>query len=474
MRNMAVVMAAATLAVACSTQPRDGPDAAVGQSTAEVSAVTRGSMTAWMSNVQGESFEVLKAIVSRFVEESGIEVEIIRVPEAELPAKMAEAAASGGLPDVVLHPADFSAAWAERGWLDHVVAGDVVDELGVGTFSPSALRLVEVDGGVAAVPSHAWRQVLLYRSDWFSAAGLAPPTTLEQIEAAAQRFHDPALGISGIALANDLESPFTQQSFEHVALANNCRLLGDDGEPALDSSECREALEFYAHIVADLSPGGVQDADSTRAAYFAGEAAMLVWSSFIFGSLANPGAEVDRVCSVCVEDRTFLVRNSGVVSALSGPSGGPDGYGQVWSLGIGAGSFVEAAKAFISFWLEETYPEWLRLNPGGRIPMRTGPLGSEGRYTDEWRTFWGRASVTEAGSVFPPEVPNALAEAVVGFGRWGLTTGGADLVGIVYEELPVAEAIDDVVNDRISVDNAADALNAELSDRLAALRSSEG
>ena len=80
---------------------------------------------------------------------------------------------------------------------------------------------------------------------------------------------------------------FTQQTFEQIALANNCQLVNEQADITLTSPECQEAFGYFANLIKTASAPGNQDADTTRANYFAGDAAMVIWSSFLLDELAG-------------------------------------------------------------------------------------------------------------------------------------------------------------------------------------------
>ena len=110
------------------------------------------------------------------------------------------------------------------------------------TFSPRALELTADDGKQLAVPSDGWGQLLVYRKDLFAAAGLPAPDTYERIAAAAAKLNTG--GVAGITAATAPGDVFTQQTFEHLALANNCQLTDDPGKVTLDSPQCVEAFRL--------------------------------------------------------------------------------------------------------------------------------------------------------------------------------------------------------------------------------------
>src|SRR5450756_1517321 len=53
----------------------------------------------------------------------------------------------------------------------------------------------------------------------------------------------------GVAGATAPRAAFTQQTFEHVALANNCQMVDRTGKITLDSPECVNALRFYGDLI---------------------------------------------------------------------------------------------------------------------------------------------------------------------------------------------------------------------------------
>ena len=111
---------------------------------------------------------------------------------------------------------------------------------------------------------------------------------------------------------------FTQQAFEQVALANGCQLVNDAGEITLNSPECQESFAYYTDLIKKTSVKGNQDADTTRATYFAGDAAMVIWSSFLLDELAGLRNDALPTCDQCKTDPTWLAENTGIVTDSAG------------------------------------------------------------------------------------------------------------------------------------------------------------
>ena len=128
-------------------------------------------------------------------------------------------------------------------------------------------------------------------------------------------------GMAGFVGANAPADAFTEQTFEHIALGNTCQLVDDAGEATFASPECVEALDFYGNLIQNYSVSGNQDVDTVRANYFAGEAAMMIWSTFILDELAGLRDDALPTCEECADDPGWLAENSGIVTSISGPSG---------------------------------------------------------------------------------------------------------------------------------------------------------
>lgn len=473
----------ALLATACS--PGDGevastqapPETVVSTSIVEVEVpgetvtsivtVPGETITFWSTETQPARLAITQDIIKRFTAKTGIGVKLVATDEGALPSLMAANSASGTLPDVVFHPVDFTVGWANQGLLDIDAANAVVESLGRDTFNVGALNMVTVDGKTAAVPSDGWGQLLIYRKDLFDAAGLATPDTYATIEAAAAALNDPKNNFFGITAATDGGQVFTQQTFEHFALANNCQLTDAAGNVTLDSPECVEAIDFFTRLLGDYSLKGVQDVVTTRATYFAGQAAMIVWSPFIMDEMAGLRDSAFPSCEQCASDPAFLARNSGFVPAFSGPDGSPAQYGQISYMGIGAGANVPAAQKFLKFWFNEGYIDWLSTSPEGKFPMRRGTTAGGNEFIDGWKGLeTGVDRKAKLTDFYGDEVINALIEGSANFDRWGFAQGQGELVTAIYSSLPVPQALRDVLDGTLTPAEAAAEMQAAVVEEL--------
>ncbi|MFC0506991.1 ABC transporter substrate-binding protein [Micromonospora costi] len=403
-------------------------------------------ITVWSLEDVADRVTATKAIVSDFTAKTGIQVELVTVNEDQFPSLIASSAAAGELPDVVGSVSLAGVRTLAGNELLHPDAnGEIVERLGRQTFSARALELTADSGRQLAVPSDGWGQLLVYRKDLFDAAGLPAPDTYERIATAAARLHTG--GVVGITAATAPGDVFTQQTFEHLALANNCQLTDGSGAVTLDSPECVEAFRFYGELMRTASVRGAQDVDTTRATYFAGKAAMLIWSPFILDELAGLRNDAKPTCPQCAADPAFLAKNSGFVTAIKGPNGTtPAQYGEISSWAVLDGAAADPAKSFVEYLLGDAYPRWFGMSPEGRFPVRKGTPDDPEKFLTAWNTSQAGVDAKKPlAEVYGEQVLDGLRTSPDTFQRWGLTQGQGKLVGAILGELPVPKALNDVI-----------------------------
>ena len=339
--------------------------------------------------------------------------------------------------------------------LDTDATKAVVDGLGPATFSPRAMELTGQDGKQLAVPSDGWAQLLFYRKDLFDKAGLAAPDTYDKIRQAAQQLN--SRGVAGISLATIPNDAFTEQTFENMALGNGCELVAADKTVTLDSPQCVQTFQLYGDLVKNFSVPGAQDVDTTRATYFSGQAAMVVWSSFLLDELAGLRNDALPTCPECKSDKAYLAKNSGVVTGISGPGGKSAQFGEItsWTISKG-GENTESAKKFVSYMMNEGYTGWLGIAPEGKFPVRKGTQQEATKFSDAWNDLpAGVDAKKPLGEIYPKEVIEALQKSPDTFQRWGFPQKQGALVGATLSELPVPKAVNALTGGELDAAGAA-------------------
>ncbi|MGH3333319.1 MAG: ABC transporter substrate-binding protein [Nocardioidaceae bacterium] len=428
-----VVAAAAAIAMTSSLAACGGDSDASGSDD---------ELLVWSLEVQPDRLAVSKKIAAEFSKKTGTDVKVVGVEETQLPQLIASAAQAGELPDVV---GSLSLAFVRQlntqNLLDPAATTEVVEDLDAATFSESALELTRDGDEQLAVPSDAWAQVLVYRKDLFEKEGLEPPTTFDNIRTAADKLT--GNGQYGITLATDPADVFTSQTFETLAVGNGCQLVDDQGEVTLDDDTCVETFDLYGDLAQNYSPEGKQDVDTTRATYFAGKAAMVLWSTFILDELAGLRNDALPTCDQCKEDPAWLAKNSGVVTAIQGPNGSGEGsYGEITSWTISAGADTEGAKEFVEYMMSDGYTDWVGMAPEGKFPVRQGPEPGSTEYTDAWADLEAGVDRKEPLSKFyDQQTIDIMTGAPDNIARWAIPQGQGALLGPTIAELPLPKAI---------------------------------
>ena len=161
--------------------------AACGGGSEEEGGTEDNKIVVWTGDTIPDRVEKTKAIIAKFTEKTGVQVELVGVDEDQFNQLLTSAAAAGELPDVVgSQPLAAVRTLSANDLLNSEAAAAVIETLGADTFSPRSLELTRDGEEQLSVPTDAWSQLLYYRKDLFEKAGLKPPQTYDDIMAAAK------------------------------------------------------------------------------------------------------------------------------------------------------------------------------------------------------------------------------------------------------------------------------------------------
>jgi multiple sugar transport system substrate-binding protein len=301
--------------------------------------------------------------------------------------------------------------------------------------------MVEAGTGWAAVPIDGWIQGIWYRRDLFDEQGLAPPSTYEAILAAARAFHDPDQGTYGIVIGTDPEQIYTQQVFEHFALANGAQLFDAQHRLTLNSDAMVDTLRYYTEL-ANYGPPGPTYSREARLEYLAGNAAMMLYSTYIMDDIAGLVEDVE----VGVQN---LAQNTAMMPLFQGPDAdAAAGYGQIVVLGITRDADSEATIRWAQFLLSDGYMDIINMSPMGKMPMRP-------QFVEQWRQ-------NQVLSYYSPEVVKEIAGGFEGINRWGIRSGGLDpLVSDIYGQKLIPVAVGNILEELVTPAEAAEWLQSQ-------------
>ncbi|GAA4710985.1 multiple sugar transport system substrate-binding protein [Promicromonospora umidemergens] len=418
-----------------------------------------GSITFWTPQSTPERVAAQEAVAARFTEESGIEVDVVPLAAADQDQALVTGAASGEVPDVILAGASQITSWQAQGLLDTDVVQLAMDALDPTTFNQSALDAVTVQaeegateegtegGTVAAVPSDGWVHLIAYRTDLLEEAGVEVPTTVPELAEAATTVKE-ELDVTGIALGTQSGTASGTEGIESVFQSAGCQLVSD-GEVTIDAPECTEAAQHFKEL-RDSSVAGDYDVESARAAYMAGDAAMLLFSTHILDELANLDEAVPPSCEQCADDPAFLAENSGFITVLkpshgssSGSAPSPAQFGATLAYAVPAHANSEEARQYIEYVMSEGYADTLAVATEGRLPLRTGTPESPTEYLDAWGGLgFGPKVESSVAEVYGDELVDAMGDGMAAVSRWGQGTPDATLAGLVATQGTLAQQLD--------------------------------
>jgi len=431
------------------------------------SAQDETTLVFWTSEVQPERIERQQNLIAAFEEANpGVNVEIVPTEENEQVQLMTVNLASGTVPDIVLHAAQFTAKWVNDGAINAEAATEVINNLGVDTFGEGALDLVAVEEGLyGAVPSDGWGQLLVYRSDLFEEAGLAPPDTYDAILEAAVTLNDPDNGFFGFCGANAADQQYTWQVLEHIALANGANLVNEEGNVVFDSPAMIEAFEFYKQL---MDEGGQPESgwfwQQTRANYLNGNCGMTIWSPFILDEMAGLRDSAFPACAECEDNPAFIAENTDIIARITGFSGDTAAWGSTVNLGIGVNA-PDAARDFVEFWFsEEFYLAALSVAPEGKFPMRQGTDENPELFVNGWRDLEVGVDRTASLSEFYDDDLDTVIEGSQNYNRMGFEQGQALLASAVGSQFFIQENLVAFLNGDISVEEAVENIQIEIED----------
>lgn len=431
-------------------------------------ALSAGALSAdtirfWTTEEQPERLSKQQDMAAKFEAATGTAVEVIPVSESDMGTRATAAFAAGDLPDVIYHPLQYALPWAEAGILDTEAASEVVEELGQGTFAPGPLAMAALDDGVASVPVDGWTQMIVYRADKFAEAGLEPPTSFANVVAALEALHNPP-EMYGFVAATKVDENFMSQVLEHVFLANGVSPVDADGATELDLAATTEVLDFYKAIT-EASPPGELFWQQSRELYFAGQAAMIIWSPFILDELAGLR---DSAPPTITDDPTSseLASKTGIVTNFSGPSN-PDGaaWGDVRYFGITNDADTDLAMDFVKFSMDDGYAETLSIAPEGKFPVRRGTADAPAKFSEAWAKLpVGVDRKAPLGELYDQTMIDEIVGGLDVAKRWGVAEGQLGLASKMINSQVINRVVRQYIDGEIDAAAAVAAMNAQLAE----------
>ena len=415
----------------------------------------------WTTEEQPERLARQQEMADEFRNRTGHTVEVIPVSEKDLGQRTTAAYAANDLPDVIYHTLQYVLPWAEAGILDIDTNNDIVAALGRDTFAQGALEMAEFDGLTPAVPVDGWTQMVVYRKDWFDNYGLAPPNSYANIQAAIEQLHNPP-DRYGFVAATKVDENFMSQVLEHVFLANGATPVSNKGFKPFDFNKTTEVLEFYKAL-AQASPPGELYWKQSRELFFAGRAAMIIWSPFILDELAGLRDSAPPTINDDPTSRELAERTS-VVTTFGGPSNkGGAAWADIRFFGVTSTANTDVAADFVSYAMDDGYVKTLGIAPEGKFPVRRGDSSDATKFVKAWSQLpVGVDRKAPLGSIYPQETIDTIVAGLETANRWGVQEGQLSLASKIINSQVINRVVRQYIDGEMNAQQAVTAINEQL------------
>ena len=206
---------------------------------------------------------VLADIAPKFKDATGINVKVDILSYPELLTKTtADFVGHTKGYDLLTMDIVWSGQFAESGYtvdLTDWIKRDAA-EINVADIYPVLMAsLGGYKGKQVAFPFAGYANVLAYRTDLYSAAGLKPPETMEDMVANAYKLTVPPKQYGFVA--NGQKGPAVAQDWMQYNNEMGGSILGADGKPALNSEANIKSLTVYKALFDKAAPPGAADYD---------------------------------------------------------------------------------------------------------------------------------------------------------------------------------------------------------------------
>ncbi|MDA7598517.1 ABC transporter substrate-binding protein [Alphaproteobacteria bacterium] len=423
-------------------------------SASVMSSAFADTITMWTMEEQPDRMARQEKMAADFNRKTGHTVNVVAVSEKDIATRATAAFAAGDLPDILNHTVQHLLPFAEAGILDTGAATDVVEDLGLNTFAAGPVNMAKADGDIVSVPTDGWTQLVVYRKDLFKAAGLNPPKTFADIEAAIAALHNPP-SMHGFVAATKIDETYMMQLIEHISLAAGYNPVNADGSINEDITNLKTVLSFYKTI-ADASPEGDLYWKQSREMYLGGKAAMIIWSPSLLDEL---GGLRDSAPVTINDDPTSkaLAKDTGFVTVFAGPGNAAGAaYADVRYLGITADANANVAGEFIKFALSSGYGDWLGMAPEGKFPVRKGNWGGDKSYEKLWASLdVGVDRKEPLANIYPKNVIDDIVAGLSVGDRWGVEDGQLATASKIVNARVMSQVIRKYIDGEVSLDDAA-------------------
>ncbi len=210
----------------------------------------------WTCLTADAQFEVLNKQFTELGKEMGVEVEVEKLSFSEMIGKLATAAATDEVPDVM----HVNFGGTAQLYSDEVLMplDEIINTIGADDFSDAYKTvLTGADGHIYGLPDWAMHTSVWYRKDLFEEKGLEIPTTWAEFKAVAEALND-GDAMKGFPVPLDGVQVAAQTLYELMCSKGVFFLDPDTGEYVFDKEkdEMIEVIDYLVDLYKTASPAG--------------------------------------------------------------------------------------------------------------------------------------------------------------------------------------------------------------------------
>jgi len=253
------------------------------------------TLTVWiMEGTNPDSDAFFDEVTTAFKEETGADLQIEFQPWASAHDKFTTSIAGGTTPDVAELGTTWTGEFADVGALSDL-SGRITEAGLEEDLVPGLVESATLDGSVYGMPWYAGVRSVVYRADLFEAAGIEPPTSWDELAAAAEALQAANPEIIPFPVAGDSQygaMPFIWGAGGDLAVTD-----GDSWVSEVNSPESVEGLEFYTGLATEH---GFSTAAATTwketdllAAFEQGQVGMMISGSWTPGKIVADAPDME-------------------------------------------------------------------------------------------------------------------------------------------------------------------------------------
>ncbi|HEY8719515.1 sugar ABC transporter substrate-binding protein [Pengzhenrongella sp.] len=259
------------------------------------------TLSYWASN-QGTSLDndkaVLTPVLDKFTKDTGTKVKLEVIGWSDLQTRIQTAVTSGQGPDVVNIGNTWAVSLQATGAFLPFGKTEMKDIGGADKFVQTALETGGKSGSdPTSVPLYGLAYGLYYNKAMFQAAGVQPPTTWEEMVAAAKKLTIPAKKQYGFALAAGSYTENNHFAFIDAA-QNGADVFDKDGKPTFTSDGVVDGILRYLDLMQTdkvVNPADAQYDNGTLAVtdFANGKVAMILNQNNADATIVSNGMKSD-------------------------------------------------------------------------------------------------------------------------------------------------------------------------------------